>query len=916
MSGAAIIGVSLLYMGVLFGIAWLGDRRADAARRAGLPSPLNNPTIYALSLAVYCTAWTFYGSVGRAATAGAGYLPIYFGPTLMAILWMSVLRKMIRISKANRITTIADFIGSRYGKSSLLSGLVTFIAVAGIVPYISLQLKAVATTFDVLWREAMGQALQFESVDMLRDSALPVALLLALFAIVFGTRSLDATEHHEGVVLSIAFESIVKLVSFSAVGIFVTYGLYNGYGDLFSQAAAVSDLRDLFVFNEATGSFADWAWLMFLSSLAILFLPRQFQMAVVENVDEKHVKQALWLLPLYLFLINLFVLPIAFAGTLRLPNTDADFFVLTLPLSVGQNGLALLAFVGGLSAATGMVIVSTIALSTMVSNDLMLPVLLRWQASQPQKREDLTGLLLAIRRFAIVAIVLASYVYFRLAGDSSLVSIGLISFAAVAQFAPAILGGLYWKRGTHHGALVGLIVGFALWGYTLPLPTLFGEVGASSFIDAGLLGISWLRPYALLGAEGMNPLTHSLMWSLMLNGGCYLVVSLLTSQSILERTQATRFVDVYDGSAELDRLNVWSGSVTVAEIERLLRRFLGKQRVDDALVQWQTNGNEQGNAELVAQAEKLLAGAIGTASAHVMISSIVARDPLTLDAVMEMLDETSQAIRYSKRLERQSAELEATTAALRTANERLRELDDLKNEFVSHVTHELRTPLTSIRAFSEILYDNSDLELTQRQEFLTIITTESERLTRLVNNVLDLSKIESGQTKWLLSDVDLIDVIHESVASLRQLFHERGIVPELQLPVSVPAIECDRDRIVQVILNLLSNAIKFCDREFGRIQIHLVQEAGQLRVSVSDNGEGIAPEDVSTVFERFQQVRAPQQGNPTGTGLGLPISYRIIQHFNGNLWVDTTIDEGATFHFTLPLPPHEAEPYVEASTHR
>ncbi len=901
MNGTSIILASLGYVGILFLIAWVGDNRAATPRFHAL---LKNRYVYSLSLAVYCTAWTFYGSVGRAASTGIGFLPIYLGPTLMVLLWGSVLRKIIRISKVNRITTIADFIGSRYGKSTRLSGQVTLVAVISIVPYLSLQLKAVSTTFDVMWEEVVGQPFRINSVGVFDDTALFATILLAIFAILFGTRNLDATEHHEGLVLSVAFESLIKLFAFLAVGLFVTYGLYDGLGDLFRAAAQDANLRSLFVFNEQIGSFADWAWLTLLSMLAIMFLPRQFQMAVVENDDERYVKTAMWLLPLYLLLINLFVLPIAFAGRLRLPiSADADFFVLTLPLSVGRDGLALFAFVGGLSAAVGMVIVSTVALSTMVSNDLVMPVLLRWRDLRLEELDDLTGLPLAIRRIAIIVILFSSYGYFRLAGDISLVSIGLISFAGVAQFAPAIFGGIYWKRGTHTGALVGLFVGFLMWGYTLPLPSLVtvGGLVPMSFINNGLFEIGWLKPYALFGLEGLDPLTHALIWSLLPNMLCYLVISLLTEQTLLERSQATRFVDAFERSAELDRLNIWSNRASLDQLDPLLRRFLGKQRVNDAVVAWQNAGVTE-NAQIVEQAEKLLAGAIGTASAHVMIGTVVARDPLTLDAVMEMLDESSQVIRYSRELEIQSRELEATTEALRAANNRLRELDDLKSDFVSHVTHELRTPLTSIRAFSEILVDNNDtLDTEQRLHFTSIIMTESERLTRLINNVLDLSKIESGKAVWLVSEVDLIEVVEESVASLSQLFAERGIEPVVLVPEFVSSLMVDRDRIVQVILNLLSNAIKFSDAEEPWVSICLVEERGYLRVSVSDNGEGIHADQVEAVFERFQQARNPQRGNPTGTGLGLPISRHIIEYFAGELWVDTTPNAGATFHFTLPI---------------
>ena len=902
MASWVLVLASIIYAAVLFAVAYVGDRWAGTRRRL-----TNNPTVYALSLAVYCTTWTFYGSVGRAAVTGVGFLPIYLGPTLTAVLWLFVLRKMIRISKVNRITSIADFVGSRYGKHGGLSGLVTIIAVVGIIPYLALQLKAITTSFSVL-----AQPLPVATtIPLFSDTALLVALLMAAFIILFGTRHLDATEHDAGLVLSIAFESIVKLVAFMAVGLFVTYGLYDGFGDLFGQATAVSQLRPLFTLSQA-GSFGDCVWLMGLSMLAIMFLPRQFQMAVLENVDERHLFKASWLFPLYLLLINIFVLPIAMAGDRLLPNADADFFVLTLPLSVGQNGLALLAYVGGLSAATGMLIVSTFALSTMVSNDLVVPLLLRWPALRLNQRTDLTGVLLVVRRLSILVILLLAYGYFHVAGDSSLVSIGLISFAAVAQFAPAILGGIYWKQGNLPGAMTGLIVGFLFWFYTLPLPSLV-ELGGlpASFVNDGPFGIGWLRPYALFGVADLTPLTHSLMWSLLLNAGCYVIGSLLTEQTILEHTQATRFVDVFERSEEIDRLQMWGSTIPFGTLRTLVVRFLGERRTRDFLHSWPVDWhddhalNQPAPPELVNQVEKMLAGAVGAASAHVIIASVT-EPTLTFSEVMNMLDETSQVLRYSRELERQSQELESKTVALHEANERLKELDKMKSEFVSHVTHELRTPLTSIRAFSEILLDNPSLGWEQRAQFLKIIMDESQRLTRLINNVLDLSKIESGNADWLLSDVDMGEVVQESVAAVGQLFRERAIQPELTLPPAVPIVRADRDRLVQVMLNLLSNAIKFSHPTAGRVWVCLDAVDGMVRVSVRDNGEGIHQDDMEAVFDRFRQVRRKHDGNPTGTGLGLPISRHIVEHFGGQLWAESEPGNGATFYFTLPLPVEEA----------
>src|SRR5712664_3297356 len=400
--GPVIIFTSFAYLGLLLAIAYYADQRADAGRPI-----IANGYVYSLSLAVYATAWTFYGSVGRAASDGVGFLPIYIGPTLMIALWWIVMRKILRISKQNRITSLADSIASRYGKSALLGGIVTVIAVVGVLPYISLQLKAVSTSYSILvqYPEVVMPA-QLGAQTMREDTALWVALILAAFTIAFGTRHLDAAEHHQGMVAAIAFESLVKLLAFLAVGVFVTFGIYHGFGDLFTRAAAEPKLAAMMTPLEGgvAGGYAGWVWLTILSMMAIMFLPRQFQVAVIENLDEKHLKKAIWVFPVYMLAINVFVLPIAFGGLLRFPDggVDADTFVLTLPMAEKQELLALLVFIGGLSAATGMVIVETIALSTMVCNDLVMPVLLRLRSLRLTERPDLTQLLLAIRRGAIV----------------------------------------------------------------------------------------------------------------------------------------------------------------------------------------------------------------------------------------------------------------------------------------------------------------------------------------------------------------------------------------------------------------------------------------------------------------------------------------------------------------------------------
>ena len=904
LTGSVIVLASFVYVGLLFAIAYYGDKRADAGR-----SIIANPYIYALSLAVYCTSWTFYGSVGRAATSGIGFLPIFLGPTLMAMLWWYVMLKMIRISKANRITSIADFIASRYGKSQLLGGLVTIIAVIGIVPYISLQLKAVSNSFSLILKYPVFAPDSQATIPLLADNTFYIALLLALFTILFGTRHLDASERHEGLVAAIAFESVVKLLAFLAVGVYVTYVMYDGFADIFSSAVEYPQLRRLLEFSGNAVDHASWASLTFLSMLAIMFLPRQFQVAVVENVDERHLKKAVWLFPLYLFAINIFVLPIAFAGLMHFPagNVDADTFVLNLPIAQQQSLLTLTVFIGGLSAATGMVIVETIALSTMVCNNLAMPLLLRLTVLHLQERADLSTLIVGIRRGAIVGVLMLGYVYFRLAGEAyALVSIGLISFTAVAQFAPAILGGMFWKGATRRGAICGLSAGFAVWAYTLLLPS-FAKSGwlPISFVEHGMFGVQMLKPLELFGLTGLDDITHCLFWSFFVNIGAYIFVSLVTTQSFAEQEQAALFVDAHIATRRT-RAESLRGDASVNELITLLGRFLGQRRAHEAFSAYASRSGVRSakelkpDAKLIYFAETLLAGAIGAGSAHVVVASVVQEEPLGIDKVMNILDETSQALAYSRQLEQKSRELEVATAELRSANQRLQELDRLKDDFVSTVTHELRTPLTSIRAFSEILHDNPALELAQREKFLTIITRESERLTRLINQVLDLAKIESGNAEWLAGEFSLRDVIEDAVSSTCQLFSDKGITLALQVPPELPPVVADRDRLMQVMLNLLSNAAKFCRDEGGRVTVSGSLVVEGLRVDVADNGIGVSLDDQRVIFEKFRQVGDTLTQKPQGTGLGLPICRQIIHHFGGRLWVESAPGGGATFSFLLP----------------
>lgn len=913
MSPLLVVAASFAYLLLLFAIAYYGDWRAAQGR-----SIIGSPWVYALSMAVYCTAWTYFGSVGRAASSGVWFLPIYLGPMLAMILAWLVLRKMIRIAKTYRITSIADFISSRYGKSPLLAGLVTLITVVGIVPYIALQLKGISVGFAVL-TTPLGEPLASVR-PWWQESTFYLALALAGFTMIFGARHLDSTERHEGMVAAIAFESLVKLVAFLAVGLFVSYVLFNGVGDIFQRAAQVPELANLLKLGEGrTFAYAQWFTLTVLAMFSVILLPRQFQVMVVENVDERHLKRAAWVFPLYLLLINLFVLPIALGGVLYFGDwqMNPETFVLSLPLAEGWYGLALLAFIGGLSASTGMVIVEAIAVSTMVCNDLVMPVLLRTQRWMHAQGRDLTRWLLNIRRAAIVLILLLGYAYYHLAGEAyALVSIGLISFAAVAQFAPALLGGMYWKGGTRQGAMAGLVLGFAMWAYTLMLPSLAKSGWMSdAFLVDGLFGNPWLRPEAFLGLSGLDNLTHSLFWSMLLNVGAYVAVSLWRTPSARETSQALLFVDVF-GRTSTARPVFWRGQAHLTDLLPLAERFLGPERARSELEAYaRRQGLErveqlQADAQLVQFIETQLAGAIGSASARVMVASVVKEESLGIDDVMGILEEATRLRIHSQELEEKSRSLELATAELRAANEQLKSLDKLKDDFMSSVTHELRTPLTAIRALSEMMLEDPKIRLEDRKHFLGIIVSESERLSRLVNQVLDMAKIESGHAEWHNAEFDLVALVRQSAQTAAELLREKEATLQLDLPADPVPILADADRLTQVMLNLISNAAKFVPRQTGQVQVRIYVQAGRAVVEVRDNGPGVPKEEQGLVFEKFRQG-GDGLSRPQGTGLGLPISRQIVEHFGGRMWLRSADGEGACFGFDLPLHHEPADGPVE-----
>jgi len=643
LQGWVVVAIALAYIGFLFLVASYGDRMRELSRGAS-----SRLLIYPLSLAIYCTSWTFFGSVGLASRNGFDFLTIYIGPVLMIGLGYPVIIRIVRLAKAQNITSIADLIAARYGKSQAVAATVALIAIVGMIPYIALQLKAVSSSVSTILAQAPGGAGQ----PLLGDIALFVALAMAIFAVLFGTRHIDATEHQDGLMLAIATESIVKLVAFLAVGAFVTFVMFHGPFALFARALELPHSAAVLTRAPQLASFCA---MTALSLFAIVLLPRQFHVTVVENHSEAEIRRAAWLFPVYLVLINLFVLPIAMAGLLTFPagRVDSDMFVVALPLASHSELMTLIAFVGGLSAATAMVIVETVALAIMVSNDIVVPLVLKRRATLAGAPNDAGAQLLTTRRIAIFVILLLAYIYYRSAGDAQLASIGLLSFAAVAQFAPAFFGGLIWRRGTALGAIVGMSAGILVWSYTLLLPSI-SDAGlvSASILSGGPWGVAFLQPQALLGID-LPPLVHGVLMSLAVNILFYIGCSLSRTPSAIERVQADVFVPpLLAPRAPSFRLR--RASVTVEELIATVARYLGEERTRESFASFaltrriSVEPQAEADFQLLQYGEYLLASAIGAASSRLVLSLLLRKRTVSTEAALKLLDDANAAIHYNR----------------------------------------------------------------------------------------------------------------------------------------------------------------------------------------------------------------------------------------------------------------------------
>jgi Na+/proline symporter/nitrogen-specific signal transduction histidine kinase len=894
MSSVGLLIILTIYLAALFFIAHWAEKKGNSKWTV-------NPYVYTLSLAVYCTAWTYYGSIGLAAQSGLSYITIYLGPIIIIPSWIVILKKIIRISRVNKISSIADFISLRYGNSRFLGAIVTIVALFAILPYIALQLKAIAETFHVVTKTPMSQSI-FD------DTTTYVAIALALFASYYGTRYVDASEKRKGIVTAVAMESVLKLVFFVIVGIYVTYFVFDGFEDIYQKAYTLEHFKEKSTIG-GLPQVINWFFLCILSMFAIFLLPRQFQVAVIENNRENHVNKAIWLFPLYLLIFNIFVYPIAWGGNILFQNhhVNSDLYSLLIPQFFNNKTMTVIVFLGGFSAAISMIVVSSIGLSTMITNNVLIPYnLLGKLKSKEQTISSKT--IVNSRKIGIFSLIIVAYLLYRFFGlDYSLVSIGLIAFVIIAQLAPVFFGALFWRRGSRLGAVYGILIGFAICFYTLLVPYSIGATnGQSTFISEGLMGYKLLKPFQLFGLDYLQPVQHALFWSLLFNTIAYFSISVSFKGNYRERNYAEMFIDINKYITNHENAFVWKGTAYTSDIEKVLIRFLGEERTKRAMNIFNLKYNvdkdqELADARLVKFSENLLTGHIGTASARILISSVVKEEKITLPEVLKILEESKENIIINKKLTETSNELKEITAKLQDANKSLVIKDQQKDEFLDTVTHELRTPITAIRAASEILHDDDDIPEELKKQFLQNIISESDRLNRLIDKILDLEKFETGKHTLYPSKNNLVKTIESSVEPLQQLIRNKKITIHIESNDKVNAYY-DEDRIVQVLTNLISNAIKFCPDADGLITIQVVEKDNFIQTSVHDNGKGINPNDFQIIFDKFYQSMNQNIKKPVGSGLGLAICKQIVEHHKGKIWVQSAV-KGACIVFTLPKKP-------------
>ena len=878
MSSPLLFLLVILYLGLLFFIAFWAEKKKSHFW-------INNPYIYSLSLAVYCSAWTYYGSIGVASNQGLEYLAVYIGPVIIIPAWIYINSKIIRISRVHKISSIADFISLRYGNSRSLGAIVAIVCMLAVIPYIGLQIKAISDTFHLMTHTA-------NSDNIFLDTATYVVLIIAVFSAYYGTKYVDASEKRLGIISAVAVESFLKLIFFIILGVFVVYGVFNGFDDIYEKASKLPDFTQKNTFNGLEGAF-NWFLMCMLSMTAIFLLPRQFHTTIIENRTEKHLKTAIWLFPLYLLLMNFFVFPIAWGGKILFfgENVNPEFYSILIPQKFGNMMIAGMVFLGGLSACISMIIISSISLSVMLSNNIIIPY--GWLNSLKTETEYANNrTIVNIRKFSIFSLIILGFVFYKyLISSATLFSVGLTAFVLIAQLAPAFFGAIFWRRGSYAGAVTGIIAGVLICYFNLILPNYFETTYQNSAV------------FNFFKLAYLSPVASAFFWSLLVNGGLFMMISSLVAGNYRERNFAELYVDINDYIQHHENAYIWKGTANISDITKILTRFLGEKKTRQALKIFNlkyniSDENDSADSRFIKFSENLLSGRIGTASAKILIEGVTKEDKITLPEVLKILEESKENISMNKQLTEHSQQLRKLSEELQNANETLVIKDKQKDDFLDSVAHELRTPITAIRATSELLLDDDEMPAEIKKDFLGNIISESDRLAEIINDILFLDKLEAGTTPLNLAEKNITETYHKALKPLLQLFEQKHLHHSEVNLLQHEIFEFDEMKMIQVFQNILGNALKFANEQ-GMIQTKFQEKDGMLKISIFNTGKTIPTEDLQYVFEKFYQSKNQNLRKPLGSGLGLAICKRIISAHGGNIEAKNK-EIGVTFEIFLP----------------
>lgn len=879
----------MLYLALLFFIAFWAEKRKSNFWA-------NNPYVYSLSLAVYCTAWTYYGSIGVAANQGLEYLAIYIGPIIIIPAWIVINSKIIRISRVNKISSIADFISLRYGNSRSFGAIISVVCILAIIPYIGLQIKAISDTFHLVTKSENPN-------NIFTDTATYVVLLIAIFSSYYGTRYVDASEKRLGIISAVAVESFLKLIFFVILGIFVTYGIFNGFDDIYEKAKNLPEFTQRNSFNGLEGSF-NWMLTSMLSMTAIFLLPRQFHTTIIENRKENHLKTAIWVFPLYLLIFNFFVFPIAWGGKILFlgQNVNPELFPILIPQKFGSILISVIVFLGGLSASISMIIISSITLSIMLSNNVIIPY--GWIDTFKTKNDTFNNKnIVNIRKVSIFLLIITAFVFYKyLILESSLFSVGLVSFVLIAQLAPSFFGAIFWRRGTYTGAVIGLILGILICYINLIIPQYLKAINPE-------LAINQYRILQFFKIPYLETIPQVFFWSLLANATVFTIISVSSKGNYRERNYAEIYVDINRYIQNHEGAYIWKGKANVSDIRRILVKFLGDKKTKQALKIFNLkynidDENDTADSRFIKFSENLLSGRIGTASAKILIEGVTKEDKISLPEVLKILEESKENITLNRKLTEQSRQLRRLSDDLRSANSSLIEKDKQKDDFLDSVTHELRTPITAIRAAGEILLDDDDIPVEIKKDFLENIISESDRLNELINDILYLDKLESGTIKLNINKNNIIDTYHKALKPIYHLIQQKNLHhSEINL-LNDNEFYYDEARIIQVFQNILGNAYKFTE-ESGMIQVKFQEKDNLLKIGIFNTGKKIPDEDIELIFDKFYQSKHQNIRKPVGTGLGLAICKKIIDAHQGKIYAENK-EIGVTINILMNNDKNEA----------